>query len=180
MSGNGDNKKRRISKAAVTDIIIAVLIALAISVFVRPVTVLETSMQPSIQPHDHLLMAGQAYRFGEVRRGDIIIFRSDIPEDTGSGSKLLIKRVIGVPGDIITISEGRVYMNGSEVREDYISGGGTPGEIYNLKVPKEEVFVMGDHRKVSLDSREFGCVEQSRIKGRAVLRFWPLDETGFI
>lgn len=163
-------------KELARDLLIAAVIALAVSFFVRPTIVYETSMQPTIDPHDYLVMSKQAYRTGKVKRGDIVIFRSDLElEDTGK-KKLLIKRVIGIPGDVITISDGNLYINGSRMEESYIADGGTPGEVYNTLVGKGEVFVMGDHREVSRDSREFGCVEKDRIVGRAVLRLWPLDD----
>ncbi|HUM56098.1 MAG TPA: signal peptidase I, partial [Bacillota bacterium] len=124
--------------------------------------------------------AKQAYRFGEIEYEDIIIFKSETDKE-----KLLIKRVIGLPGDVITISDGIVYRTGEILKEDYIMGGEsatTPGEIYNFEVPEGQVFVMGDNRQVSLDSRSdmLGTISKKSIKGKAVFRFYPFSDAGKI
>ena len=164
------------AKELARDIAIAAVLALAVSFFIRPTIVYETSMQPTIDPHDYLLMSRQAYRTGKVERGDIIIFKSDVENEETGDKKLLIKRVIGVPGDVLTISDGSLYINGSKMEEPYLAGGATNGEVYNVKVGKDEVFVMGDHRTVSLDSRSFGCIKQDKIVGKAICKVWPFDE----
>lgn len=175
MTQNGSGKKKSAVGELFRDLLIAALIALAVSFFIRPTIVYETSMQPTIDPGNYIIMSKQAYRSGKVKRGDVVIFKSDIDNEETGGKKLLIKRVIGVPGDILTISDGELYINGSKMEEKYIAAGGTPGEVYNLKVGKDEVFVMGDHREVSRDSREFGCIKKGRIIGKAVFRVWPAD-----
>ena len=175
MSEEKQEKQNSKAKELARDLLIAAAIALAVSFFVRPTIVYETSMQPTIDPHDYLLMSKQAYRSGKVKRGDIVIFKSDIELENTGKKKLLIKRVIGVPGDVITISDGNVYINGKKMEEKYIAEGGTPGEVYNTVVGKGQVFVMGDHREVSRDSREFGCIEKDKIVGKAVVRLWPFN-----
>ena len=176
MTQNGSGKKKSAVGELFRDLLIAALIALAVSFFIRPTIVYETSMQPTIDPHDYLLMSKQAYRSKEVERGDVVIFKSDIELENTGKKKLLIKRVIGVPGDVITIADGNLYINGSKMEEKYIAKGGTPGKVYNVKVPKGEVFVMGDHREVSRDSREFGCVKQNKIVGKAIVRLFPFNK----
>lgn len=171
-------------KAIVRDIILALLLALAISLLIRPTIVKEISMVPTLEENNYLITARQAYRFGDVARDDIIVFHSNIMDDEGK-EKLLIKRIIGIPGDVLTISNGEVYRNGSRIQEPYIMGGiegETNGELYNYVVPENFVFVMGDNREVSLDSRseEVGPVRISDIMGKAFFRLYPFDQIGGI
>lgn len=182
---NGPRAKRRQRRALLTDnariivkdVIIACIIALVISAFIRPTIVQETSMEPTVEPQDYLLMSRQAYRFGHLDYGDIVIFRSDLKLDKDH-NKLLIKRVIALPGDTIEIRGGEVYLNGEVLEEPYIAEGGTPGDVEKTTLGDGEVFVMGDHREVSVDSRSFGPIEQDRIVGQAVFRLWPISGFG--
>jgi len=171
-------------KVLARDMIIAAAVALVISFFIRPTIVRETSMLPTLQDGNYLLISRQAYRMENISRGDIIVFRSGIQDKDGN-KELLIKRVIGLPGDVITVAGGVVYRNGRILEEKYIKGGAgsaTPGEIYSLKVPEGRVFVMGDNRKVSIDSRyeTVGTVKESDIMGKVFLRLYPFDEAGKI
>lgn len=139
-------------------------------------------MQDTLNPNDYIIMYKQAYRDDkEPARGDIVIFESSMLDAKGN-EKLLIKRVIGLPGDVMTISEGRVYVNGEEYEEDYTKDGTTPGDIVDLRVPEDQYFVMGDNRLVSIDSRydEVGFVKGSDIRGKAVFRLFPFDRIGKI
>ncbi len=162
-------------KLLVKDIIIAVCLALLISVFIRPTIVKQTSMEDTVMPSDYLITARQAYLFSEPERGDIIIFQSDMDAADGE-SKNLIKRVIGLPGETVTIRDGSVYINGEAIEEPYVKGGYTTGSVEGLKIDDGEYFVMGDNREVSLDSRDFGPISEDSIKGKAVLRLYPFDE----
>lgn len=163
------------------DIVIAAIIAAAILFFIRPTVVKQTSMQSTLNPNDYLIMYKRAYVHHQPERGDIIIFQSQLLDDRGK-PKLLIKRVIGLPGDTITISDGQVYINGMAYDEPYLKDGYTTGQIYNYTVPKGKYFVMGDNRVVSVDSRsdEVGPVSASSIKGRAVFRLYPFSKFGKI
>ena len=181
----GRRAKRRQRKALLTDnarlivkdVVIACIIALVISAFIRPTIVQETSMEPTVEPKDYLLMSRQAYRFGELERGDIVIFKSDLKLDE-EHNKLLIKRVIALPGDSVAVQDGLVYLNGEPLQEPYIAMGGTPGYVEEITLGDNEVFVMGDHREVSVDSRSFGPIEKDTIVGQAVFRLWPLSGFG--
>jgi signal peptidase I len=171
-------------KAIVRDILLALLLALAISLLIRPTIVKEISMVPTLDENNYLMIAKQSYRFGDVARDDIIVFHSSLMDDQGK-EKLLIKRIIGIPGDVLTISNGKVYRNGNRIQEPYIMGGiegETNGELYNYIVPENFVFVMGDNREVSLDSRseEVGPVRISDIIGKAFFRLYPFDKIGGI
>ena len=166
------------TKSLIKDILLAAILAAVVISFVRPTIVKQTSMQDTLNPNDYIIMYRRAYSGDkEPKRGDIVIFKSELQDENGK-DKLLIKRVIGLPGDKITINDGKVYINDKEYDESYIKDGYTPGSVNNLKVPEGEYFVMGDNRVVSIDSRysEVGCVKKDAIKGRAVLRLFPFTK----
>ena len=130
-----------------------------------------------------MIMYRQAYRKATPERGDIVIFQSELVDENNGKDKLLIKRVIGLPGDDIMISDGQLYINGEAYDEDYLKDGYTPafdipheGETYT--VPEGSYFCMGDNRVGSVDSRrtEVGCVAGDLIKGRVVLRLYPFNK----
>ena len=165
-------------KSLIKDIIVAAILAAVVISFVRPTIVKQTSMQDTLNPNDYIIMYRRAYSGDkEPKRGDIVIFKSELQDENGK-NKLLIKRVIGLPGDKITINDGKVYINDKEYDESYLKDGYTTGSVNNFKVPKGEYFVMGDNRVVSIDSRysEVGCVKKDAIKGRAVLRLFPFTK----
>jgi signal peptidase I len=165
-------------KSLIKDIIVAAILAAVVISFVRPTIVKQTSMQDTLNPNDYIIMYRRAYSGDkEPKRGDIVIFKSELQDENGK-NKLLIKRVIGLPGDKITINDGKVYVNDKEYDESYLKDGYTTGSVNNFKVPKGEYFVMGDNRVVSIDSRysEVGCVKKDAIKGRAVLRLFPFTK----
>lgn len=164
-------------KTVIKDIVIAAVIAVVVIQFVRPVIVRESSMEPTLNENDYLFTFCQSYRFGEPEYGDIVVFESDLTTENGS-EKLLIKRVIGLPGDTITVKDNSVYRNGTLIYEEYIKEQGVcPGDI-TVEVPDGHLFVMGDNRLVSLDSRyeEVGCVDIDDVKGKAVYRLFPFGE----
>jgi signal peptidase I len=165
-------------KQLVIDIIIAALIAAAVLFFVRPMIVEQTSMESTLEPNNIVIMYKRAYTGDKTpERGDIVIFKSKLKDDKGR-DKLLIKRVIGLPGDTITIKDDQLYINGKEYDEDYLKDGITTGEIDSLKIPKGKYFMMGDNRVVSVDSRysEVGLIDESDIQGKVVLRIWPITQ----
>ena len=166
-------------KGLIRDILIAVVIVVAITMVIKPTIVKESSMQPTLYENNYLLLNKQAYRFGEEKRGDIIVFESSLEDDNG-GTKLLIKRIIGLPGDTITIENGKVILNGVELHEDYTLEDETPGYLADFKVPEGQFFVMGDNRRVSIDSRseKVGCVDEDQIVGKAFVRLYPFSEIG--
>lgn len=159
------------------DLAISLLIVLAISWIIRPTIVKQNSMQPTLYQNDYLLVNKQAYTFGAEKRGDIIVFR-EYMEDHYQSKKLLVKRIIGLPGDIITIRENKVYLNGEMQDEAYTLEGETPGELYNLQIPENRFFVMGDNRRVSIDSRsdEVGLIHKDAIVGKVFVRLFPFNE----
>ncbi len=168
-------------KEIIRDVIIAAIIAIVVIQFVRPVVVHETSMTNTLQPGDYLLMNKMIYKNHEAERGDIVVLHSELKQDNGR-EKLLIKRVVGLPGDTILIRDNSVYINGELLEEDYIREQGVvPGDI-DMTVPEGEYFVMGDNRGNSIDSRfeEVGCVKQEALVGKAFFRLFPFKNIGKI
>ncbi len=168
-------------KEILRDILIAAAIALIVIQFVRPVVVHETSMTDTLQPGDYLLMNKIIYKNHEAERGDIVVLHSDLKQDNGR-EKLLIKRVIGLPGDTVFISDNSVYINGELLEEEYIREPGVvPGDI-DITVPEGEYFVMGDNRGNSIDSRSeaVGCVRHEDLVGKAFFRLFPFKNIGKI
>lgn len=161
----------------IRDIVIALVIAGLILVFFKPIVIQQESMQPNFYANDYVIVSKQAYKlFGEVEHEDVIIFKSSLLDASGR-EKNLIKRVIGLPGDTIEISGGYVIRNGEVIQEAYVAEQAMSGEMEKITVEEGKVFVMGDNRRVSQDSRspEVGQVSQDDIVGKVVLRILPLD-----
>lgn len=135
------------------------------------------SMQPTLEIGDRLMVEKVTYRFSGIERGDIVVFAPP-PEVQDKDIKLdWIKRVIGLPGDAIEVSHGKVFLNGEPLNEPYIAQ--EPAYVYSpVVVPAGYVFVMGDNRNNSRDSTEWGFLPTANIKGRAFLRFWPWERLG--
>lgn len=155
------------------------MISLAISAFIivfiyQPVKVEGTSMMPSLADQERIFVNKFVYRLEPIERGDIVVFR--YPRDP---SKSYIKRVVAVAGDHLRIDSGQLYVNGQAVDEDYVPPVYTDTRSYPEKVvPPHCYFVLGDHRSMSNDSRDFGPVDQSYIYGKAVFGYWPMDKLG--
>ena len=169
-------------KGWIKDILIAVIIAMLIMTFLKPTIVKENSMQPTLNPNNYIFLSKQAYTlFSQPKAGDIIVFHTELTTSDGK-EKLLIKRIVALPGDVVTIAEGKVYVNDILRVEPYIHEGGTPGYLEGYTVPEGEVFVMGDNRAVSIDSRDsrVGCVPIDEIVGKAFFRLYPFDSIGLL
>ncbi len=159
------------------DLIISVVVSFFIITFLyQPVKVEGTSMAPRLQDQDRLFINKFAYNFEKIERDDVVVFY--YPRDT---QKSYIKRVIGLPGDTVRIESGRVFVNGVALPEPYVP------ERYQdvrsmdeLHVPEGQYFVMGDHRSISSDSRDFGPVERKLIYGKAAFVYWPREEMGVV
>ena len=179
--GSGTKKRRRKKEKNavlifIRDIAVMSIIAFILVYFFKPIVVKQTSMLPTLQQDNYLFLSKQAYNFGKPERGDIIVF----PFYSRSGMDYYIKRVIGLPGDRIDIKEGTVYINGDPEDDHYTKDRTTPGDIRNLVVPKGELFVLGDNRLVSVDSRDpsIGTIKIDSVVGEAVFRLLPLGEAG--
>ena len=164
------------------DIAIALLIAAIIMQFIKPTLVQQSSMENTLHQSDYIFLNKQAYTFGEFKRGDIIVFHSNLPRDETGGTKNLIKRIVGLPGDKIAISEGKVSINGELQDEPYTKDGFTAGEMEEQTVPAGCLFVMGDNRQNSEDSRspKVGFVAQDQVVGKAFFRLYPFNRIGAV
>jgi signal peptidase I len=161
-------------------VVMLVLQATAVQAFWIP----STSMENTLHKDDRVVVDKLSYLFHSVHRGDVVVFTK--PKAMAfSTDKVLIKRVIGLPGDRLVIANGHVYVDDHELTEPYVESD-RPTLQGNLKclpaspcvVPAKDVFVMGDNRTDSYDSRYFGPIPKSSIIGRAILRIWPLNRLG--
>jgi len=169
------------TKEWIKDIVFAVIIGLIIIQFIRPTIVKEHSMMPTLNENDYVFLSKQSYTFGEPKYGDIVVFQSDLKTAEGK-EKRLIKRVIGLPGDVISIADGVVFRNGQPLDETYTLEQYTSTVMSDITVPKDNLFVMGDNRQNSIDSRDpdVGCIEEKRLVGKAFLRLYPFNKIGLL
>ena len=131
-------------------------------------------MMPSLDDQERIFVNKFVYQIEPIQRGDIVVFR--YPRDP---AKSYIKRVIGVAGDHVRIETGHVYLNGKPLDEDYVPGMYSDDRSYpEIIVPLNSYFVLGDHRSMSNDSRDFGPVREKYIYGKAVFGYWPMDKLG--
>ena len=153
----------------------AIVIAVLINLFLAQATrVYGSSMEPNLHTDQRLVVEKLSYRLHQPQRGDVVVLR--LPE---RGPELLIKRVIALPGETIEVRDGQVMINGAMLPEPYLSQQ-TRGQYGPVQVPEGHIFVMGDNRGASNDSRVFGPVPQVRIVGRAWVSYWPPGDLGLI
>ncbi len=179
-----ERRRRRASKkgGGVVEFLVILLVSFALVFgFVRPF-VMEAfwipsgSMIPTLEIGDRVLVNKFIYRFTEPKRGDIIVFRS-----VDNSDEDLIKRVVGLPGDKIAVRHGKLFRNGEPQKEPYTNRKLPDRSFYaRTTVPKGHVFVMGDNRGNSADSRVFGPLPKKNIEGEAFLRFWPPHRIGLL
>jgi len=149
---------------------------LIITFLYQPVRVEGTSMLPRLEDDDRLFINKFVYRFSAIERGDVVVFR--YPRDPENS---YIKRVIALPGDRLSIKQGTVWLNGKPLAEPYV-----PGQYHDnisrpeIVIPEDSYFMMGDHRSISSDSRDFGPVDRSLIYGKAVFVYWPARDAGVV
>ncbi len=159
------------------DLVFSALASVLIITFLyQPVRVEGTSMLPRLEDHDRLFINKFVYHLERINRGDIVVFR--YPEDE---EKSYIKRVIGLPGDRLRIIHGQVYINGLPISEPYVPEMYRDERSYaELTIPPDHYFMMGDHRSISSDSRDFGPVARELIYGKAVFVYWPAKDAGVV
>ena len=180
-SGGERRPPRKKGGGALEYLVILVVSFALVFGFVRPF-VMEVfwipsgSMIPTLEIGDRVLVNKFIYRFTEPKRGDIIVFKSvDTPDED------LIKRVVGLPGDEIAVRNGRLFRNGEPQKEPYTNKSLPDRSFYaKTTVPEGRVFVMGDNRGNSADSRVFGPLPKRNIEGEAFLRFWPPSRIGVL
>ena len=159
------------------DLVLSVGISAFIILFLyQPVRVEGTSMLPMLEDQDRLVINKMAFRVGTVERGDVVVFR--YPRDE---TKSYIKRVIALPGDRVRIDHGRLSVNGKPVPEPYVPARFTDDRSQpELTLAPRQYFVMGDHRTISSDSRDFGPVDRDLIYGKAAFVYWPVEQVGVV
>lgn len=168
------------------DILESIVVALAIFVvvylfFYQPHQVKGASMEPNFHDGEYILTNKYEYRFADPKRGDVVVFKSPQNPDID-----FIKRVIGLPGDHVKLLGNHFYINDVLLNENYIAPelftyyGSFLREGAEIVVPKDRLFVVGDNRPRSSDSREWGTIEKSSIIGKSQLRYWPFDRFGII
>ena len=163
----------RLVRDTLATIVPAVLIALLIHLFLAQATrVYGQSMEPNLHENQRLVIEKVSYRLHGPRRGDVVVLH-----DPAGSSELLIKRVVALAGERVTVGQGRVFIDGVALGEPYVMQE-TMGPERSWTVPPLSVFVMGDNRGASRDSRSFGAVRISGIVGHAVFRYWPLSRLG--
>lgn len=171
----------------VETVVLTAVIFFVLQTFVaQPFKVEQVSMMNTIEEGQYILVDKLTPHFDGYHRGDIIVF-SPPPNAEIQAGKPYIKRIVGIGGDRITLQNGRVVVNGTPLDEPYLfSLGGTSqpttahSDQSSWVVPVGELFVMGDHRERSADSRDFGPIEVSSVVGRAWLRYWPIDTLGVL
>lgn len=164
------------SRAWMWDVLAVIAAVMVILVLYQPVRVEGTSMLPMLEDQDRLFINKFAYHIGEVHRGDVVVFHN--PRDT---SESYIKRVIAIPGDTVKIDHGVVWVDGHDLKEPYVPPRYQDDRSQpELTLGPGEYFVLGDHRSVSKDSRDFGTVQRDLIYGRAAFVYWPVDQAGVV
>ena len=198
------SKRRRINRYV--EFALLLLAALALSLFVRAnlaqaFYIPSGSMEPQLEVGDRVLVSRTSYRLHDVHRGDIVVFPSPTPTLGADddpflervakdlleavalrkpGEHELIKRVVGLPGDTVSAADGHVVIDGRQLVEPYLSEDVLTQDFGPVTVPEGQVFVMGDNRANSSDSRVIGTIEIDSIVGRAIARVWPPDRAAFL
>ena len=186
-------------------IVLAILIAFLVKTFVAQAFYIPSgSMIPQLNIGDRVVVSKISYDLHDPNRGDIIVFDKPpgaggpAPQSKGTGvgrvvrdvfesigvlqpsTEEYIKRVIGLPGETVQGKNGHVYINGQELVEPYLPPGTTTSDFGPVPVPKDRLWVMGDNRSNSADSRVFGTIRQRTVVGRAILRVWPFGRAAFL
>ena len=174
--GGRGSRLVRFLREVLETVLPALLIALLINVFVGQATRVEgQSMEPSLHTDQRLVVEKVSYRFHGPQRFDVVVLR--LPSQ---GEELLIKRVIGLPGETVEFKNGRVYINGEQLDEPFTVDETRPGRNGTVTVPPLHVYVLGDNRDRSNDSRSFGPVPIDNVVGRAWLSYWPPEDVGLV
>lgn len=174
----------------------ALVVAILIKTFlIQPFYIPSESMMHTLEVNDRVMVSKLSYRFGEIERGDVVVFETgpaleqSVPEEVvqavldalgirSSGQEDLIKRVIAVGGDTVSILDNQVLVNGEPMVEPYLDDGVAMSDMPERRIEEGWLWVMGDNRNESSDSRVFGPIEVDDVVGRAVLRIWPVGRLG--
>lgn len=159
-------------------IVVAFILALIIrAFFIQVFWIPSSSMEPTFDINDRLVVNKVVYHFRQPKRGEIVVFRQVAPP--GSSKRDLIKRLIGLPGEELQIRDGTVYINGEELKETHAMNRDF-ADFGPVTVPPDAYFMMGDNRPASADSRYWGFLPKRNLIGPAMLRIWPLNKFGLV
>ena len=182
--GDGDDEAETGSSAirSIVEWIVVIVGALAMALLLRAVLfqafwIPSESMEPTLQRDDRVLVNRLSYRLHDVNRGDVVVF-SRPPGEPDGGIRDLIKRVVALEGETIEARDGQISIDGQLLLESYVAEGAPIPDFGPIVVPEDHVFVMGDNRNNSRDSRFFSAIDEDSIVGRAFVLFWPLDRIG--
>jgi signal peptidase I len=160
-----------------------IAIALLVEAFlIQAFWIPSPSMEPTLDVGDRVLVNKLSYKLHDVHRGDVVVFTRPPGASTGEDGEIkdLIKRVIAIGGDTIEGREGNVYVNGERIDENYLEPGTPTDNLPLMTIPDGQVFVMGDNRTNSEDSRVFGPIDEDAIVGRAFIRVLPITDVGWL
>lgn len=158
----------------------ALLVALVVTKFlVQAFFIPSASMFPTLEIDDRVLVNKLSYDLHEINRGDVVVFERP-PSEPASDIRDLIKRVVAVEGDTVGSADGRLLVNGQPMNEPYVAEGAETSGVEPQTIPPGHVFVMGDNREDSRDSRYFGPLDEDLIIGRAFVKVWPFTDFGLL
>ncbi len=166
-------------------LLLTLILFFVVQLFVaQPYQVQQESMENTLMPNQYVLVDKLTPHFDGYSRGDVVVFNPPAGWIQDPTSTPYIKRVIGVGGDTVDVHDGHVFVNGVQISEPYLfqsqltqlPGGGSN----TWKLDPNQLFVMGDHRQLSQDSRDFGPIDTATVIGRAWIRYWPLSQFGFL
>lgn len=175
------------NRRVVAEWMVILSLALGVALLVRhfviqTFSIPSLSMSPTLQVKDRLLVEKLAYQYRDVRRGEIIVFKTPKSIQVRNNDKIedFVKRVVGLPGETVEIKSNVVLINGKPLSEPYLPKGTVTTQDQRIVVPIDEYFVMGDNRAESFDSRGWGTVSRSMIVGRVLYRVYPLSRMGSV
>ncbi|MEW6573680.1 MAG: signal peptidase I [Bacillota bacterium] len=162
------------------DILESLVIAIILAIFIRafifqPFYIPSGSMKPTLFQGDRIIVSKLSYRLHPPERGDIIVFRFPLNE-----KKNYVKRLIGLSGETVQLSDGKLFINGRETPEPYLPPGTYFADFGPVKVPEDSYFMLGDNRMNSEDSRVWGFLDRRLIVGKAVLLYWPITRINLV
>lgn len=181
---NSKNTRNSTEENPVVEIIKTLATAFILAIGIRTLVaearyIPSSSMEPTLEINDRLIIEKVSYRFQKPQRGDVVVFSPTDKLREQNFKDAFIKRVIGLPGDKVEVRGGKVYVNDQAIREKYIEE--APEYKYGpVTVPKDQYLVLGDNRNNSYDSHYWGFVPRENLIGRAVVRFWPFNRLGTI
>jgi signal peptidase I len=181
-TAGGAKKPRSLQRTVLEWVLLlggALVIALLIKTFLfQAFYIPSESMVPTLETNDRVLVNKLSYKLHDVNRGDIVVFET--PESETGGAQDLVKRVIGLPGETVSCRNGGILIDGRPLDEPYLEDTVDTSCDQEYRIPADTVFVMGDNRTQSKDSRSFGPIDQDSIVGRVFIRIWPPNRVGFL